>query len=97
MTTQEVSIEEIEQRWKRLTSRREDIIRSKTKVETILDSRKKILKETISACRVAGFDPDTLVEEVRRKKQVLSLKLDAFDADLTSAEQMLAPMLKEIG
>ena len=95
--TKEMSIDDIEQRWKDLTERRDTFVQNKTRVETILDARQKALKEAIAACKAAGLDPDTLVDDIIRAKEVLSLKLDTFSADLASAEEMLAPMLKEIG
>jgi len=96
MEEREVSVEELENRFKALNQRREALQQNKMQVEAELNSRKRELKNLMKLAEDAGFDPSNLKEEIRRLKQVLTVKLDTFQADLEAAEKIVQPMLKEV-
>jgi septal ring factor EnvC (AmiA/AmiB activator) len=89
-------IEELERRHKSLTERRDELQRGKDKVEAELSAHKRSLKALMDKARKEGFDPDNLQEEVRKLTRVVSVKQDTFEAELTTAEKILRPMLQEI-
>jgi hypothetical protein len=88
--------ETLEAKHKRLTSKRDELMKSKMKIEAELSVRKRALREAMDECRKQGFDPDTLAEDIKKLKEVLSVKLDVFEADLVHAEEQMKPLLKEI-
>ena len=93
----EMTTEEIIQKHKDLVAKREKLLTSKITIEAELNSRKRALKDAIEACKSAGYNPDTLAEDIKKLKEVLNVKLNVFEADLTTAEDLMKPMLKEIG
>jgi chromosome segregation ATPase len=96
MEEHEASVEELENRFKTLNQRRETLQQNKMQIEAELSSRKRELRNLMKQAEEAGFDPSNLKEEIRRLKQVLTVKLDTFQADLEAAEKIIQPMLKEI-
>lgn len=88
---------DLEDRYKSLIRRKERLSIDKAKVDQELASRKKSLKETLEACKAAGFNPDTLEDDIKKSTEVLSLKLDAYEKDLDSADQILSPMVQDLG
>jgi len=90
-------VEDIDARYRALIKRRETTHQNKVRVEAELQARKRALKEAMGACEKAGWDPNNLQEEVRRAREVLDIKMDNFEADLDTADNILKPMLKEIG
>jgi len=96
MATTEKTVEELEAEYKQLNQKREAVNQGKMQVVAELGATKRDLKATMEECKKAGFDPDNIQEEVRRSKEVLSIKLDNYRADLATAEAQLKPMLKEI-
>jgi uncharacterized protein (UPF0335 family) len=86
----------LETRHQNLTQKRVELQSYKVQIEAELAARKRELKKLMKQARESGFDPDNLKEDIRRKEQVLALKLDAYEADLTAAEQTIRPMLQEI-
>ncbi|OPZ38440.1 MAG: hypothetical protein BWY99_01629 [Synergistetes bacterium ADurb.BinA166] len=93
----DASVEDLDARYKSLMKKREALVHSKVMIEAELSTRKRTLKEGMEECKKAGFNPDNLSEEIQRLKNVLTVKLDAFQADLEGAESAMKPMLKEIG
>lgn len=90
-------METLEQKYKRLNKRSEQLQQNHTKVKTELEFRKRSLKSIMDECINAGFDPNTLEEEIKKKEEVLQIKLNNYESDLDIAEKQLEPMLKEIG
>jgi hypothetical protein len=89
-------IEEIEKRFKELKTRNQIASDNKTKIVTVLDMRRKDLKEKMQACRDSGNNPETLEQDINHLCEVLDIKMNNADADLTAAETIMAPMIKEI-
>lgn len=92
----EKSLEEIEARQKQLVARRERFITNKAQVEAELGARKRQLKELMDKVRKEGMDPNTLPEDIRRMKEVLTTKQDMLEAELAAAEKALQPMIDAI-
>jgi chromosome segregation ATPase len=88
--------EELEARHKRLIERASALEKSVTKVEAELEAHKRVLRQHIDECRKAGFDPNNLEDEISRCMEVISLKLDTFEADIKAGEALISPMLDEI-
>lgn len=86
--------ESLDDRYKTLAKKRDVIQSQKQRVEHELASRKRALRESLEACKAAGFDPNTLEEDIRKSSEVLALKMDSFERDLTSAEEVLRPMIQ---
>lgn len=93
----DVSQDEIIKRYKTLSQKRDQLLTDKIKIEAELSARKRSLKEAIDSCKSAGFNPDTLTEDIKKLKEVINVKLDIFEADLKNAEDIMKPMIKEIG
>ncbi len=91
-----MSIEDLDERYKRLVQRRDTLQQNKNRIEAELEARKRNLKAQMEAAKKEGFNPDLLPEEIRRSEEVLILKLDNFEAELDEAERILKPMLEEI-
>jgi chromosome segregation ATPase len=94
--TEEKTIQELDARYQSLQKRREALMHSKLQIEAELSTRKRSLKEAMEECKKAGFNPDNLQEEIQRLKDVLTVKMDTFEADLDAAETAIKPMLREI-
>ena len=87
---------DIESRSKSATARYNVLVTSQMKVEAEHEARKRALRSITDDCRKAGFNPDTIADEIKKMKEVISVKLDVFEADLTSAEDQIRPMMKDI-
>lgn len=96
MDDRELSAEEIENKHKELNRRRETLQQNKMQIEAELNSRKRELKNLLKQAEDAGLDPKNLKEDIKRFKQVITVKFDTFEADLGAAERLIQPMLKEI-
>lgn len=86
----------LDDKYKSLSTRREALQQSKTRIEAELEARKRALKAHMDAAKKDGFDPNTLREDIKRIQEVLAIKLDNFEAELDEAEQKMKPMLDEI-
>jgi hypothetical protein len=93
---EEKSIEDIEQKFKSLTTLRDALQSDVNRILAARDERKRSLKETIDECKKEGFNPDTLPHDIQHLKQVLITKLDVISADITEGQNMIRPMLREI-
>ncbi len=94
--TEEKTIEELESQHKALVARRELLQNNINKISAARDERKRTLKETIEECKKEGFNPETLQSDIQHMKNVLSTKMDVISSDLSEAEAIVRPMLKEI-
>ncbi len=81
---------------KALLERRDKLKDDKARVDAELDARKRQLKKTMEDARKEGFDPDNLKADLQKKVEVLEVKLNNFDADLTEAEKIIRPLLEEV-
>jgi len=89
-------IERLESEWKNLQQRFQTFTDNKSKVTTVHEMRKKILRDRMQDCKNADLNPDTLEEDMRAACQVIDIKMENFKADLTAQEEILAPLLREI-
>jgi chaperonin cofactor prefoldin len=83
-------------KYKKLQEKRTKLLDDKRRIEAELNARKRALKDALDACRSAGFNPDTLAEDIKKLKEVLYVKLNVFEADLAAAEEKMKPLLAEI-
>lgn len=93
----EVSVEDLERTHKACVQRKQALETNKARVDAELSVRKKALKEAMEDCKKDGFNPDTIEQDIKHMKQVVSVKLETFSADLTAAEEQMKPLLKEVG
>jgi chaperonin cofactor prefoldin len=89
-------IEDLDERYKTLSHRRDTLQKNKNRIEAELEARKRNLKAQMEEAKKAGFNPDNLQEDIRRSEEVLLIKLDNFEAELEEAERAMTPMLEEI-
>jgi len=89
-------IEDLDEKYKRLTQRRDALQKDKTRIEAELEARKRNLKAQMEAAKKEGFNPDNLRDDIRKSEEVLALKLDNFEIELDEAESAMKPMLEEI-
>lgn len=82
-------------RYEFLVGERDTLMKSKLQLEAELTVRKRVLKDVMDECRQAGYDPDNLADELRKAKEVLSLKLDIFESDLKAASEIINPLILE--
>jgi hypothetical protein len=92
----EENMTDLEARYKRLSEQREICLRNKIRITTVLETRRKELKDAIAACKAAGYHPDNLEADLAQAREVLIVKLDALEADLNAANEVMKPMLREI-
>ncbi len=92
----DIETEDIEARYKRLSTKRESLVASKMKLDAELAVRRKALRDAMEECKKQGFDPDTLAEDIKKMREVLVVKLNVFEADLLDVEEQIKPLLKEI-
>ena len=90
------SVQDLEARYQALMVRHDKAGKNKVEIEAELAARKRELKKLMQQAKDAGFDPDNLKEDIQRKQQVLAVKLDNFDADMSAAEKIVQPMLREV-
>lgn len=83
-------------RYKQLQVRKGTLDSNKVKIEAELAVRRRSLKEALDQCRELGLDPDDLDKQIKALKEVITVKLDLFEADLKTAEEQIKPMLAEI-
>lgn len=88
--------EDLDEKYKRLSRRRDSLHQDKTRIEAELETRKRSLRLQMEAAKKEGYNPDNLMEEIRKSEEVLALKLDNFQAELDEAERVMKPMLEEI-
>jgi chaperonin cofactor prefoldin len=89
-------IEDLVARYENLSARRSELIQNKVKIETVLTERRRTLKKVMDEATEAGLDPNKIQEEVQRAKEVVMMKIDNCEVELTEGENILRPMLKEI-
>ena len=89
-------IEDLDEKYKCLTQRRDALQKDKTRVEAELEARKRNLKAQMEAAKKEGFNPDNLRDDIRKSEEILALKLDNFKIELDDAENAMRPMLEEI-
>jgi DNA repair exonuclease SbcCD ATPase subunit len=89
-------IEDLDEKYKRLSRRRDSLQQDKTRIEAELEARKRALKSQMEAAKKEGYNPDNLQEDIRKNEEILALKLDNFEAELADAERVMKPMLEEI-
>lgn len=92
----EKTTDQLDVEYKALSARRNKLVSDKLRVEAECNTRKRLLKEAMAECKEAGFDPNNLQEEIRRAKEVLTIKMDNFRTELDASEEMIKPMLREI-
>lgn len=88
--------EDLAERYKSLSQRRDTLMRDKNKIEAELEARKRNLKAKMEEAKKEGFNPDSLADDIKRSEEVLRLKVDNFETELDEAERKMAPMLDEI-
>ena len=94
--TNNISLEDLETRYKTLTQRGGILSQDKVRVDAAQTENKRTLKNIMEECKKNNWDPNTIQDDNRRAKEVLSLKLDNYESELNAAEVILRPMLKEI-
>lgn len=90
-------MDELEEKYKVLTNRRQKLVDQKTAIKAELAARRRALKSLMDEAREEGFDPDNLAAEIQHLSQVITVKLENYEADISAAEEMIQPMLAEIG
>lgn len=90
------SSEEQIRRYKELLDRRASLDKKKTSLMATLQERKRVLKGHIDACKAAGYDPNTLREDLQHMVEVAKVKNDTFAVEIEAGETMIKPMLAEI-
>ena len=95
-TSPSKAIDDLDEKYKRLSRRRDSLQQDKTRIEAELEVRKRALKNQMEAAKREGYNPDNLQEDIRKNEEILALKLDNFEAELADAERVMKPMLEEI-
>jgi len=95
-TSPNKAIDDLDEKYKRLSRRRDSLQQDKTRIEAELEARKRALKNQMEAAKREGYNPDNLQEDIRKNEEILALKLDNFEAELADAERVMKPMLEEI-
>ncbi len=91
-----MDISKEEARYKDLVGRADNVNNAKIRLEAKRDSFRSQLKEAMDEAKDAGLDPNNIEEEVQKAHQVLTIKLDNYQADIEAAETIAKPMLKEL-
>ncbi len=89
--------EDILKKFRDLSKRKNDLMVRKNTIETILKTHKDNLKNEMAKCKEEGFDPSSLEDEIDRNTQILTVKLDSWESELSQAEKIISSIEKEIG
>lgn len=89
-------MDDLESKYKAYTAKRDKAIQNKVKIETTLAERKKNLKEAMDECKKAGYNPDTLAEDLKKLKEILLVKISIAESDLNIVDEQINNMMKEI-
>ena len=76
-------IKDIEKRYKELKTRCQEATDNKTKITTVLDMRRKDLKDKMQTCRDDGYNPESLEQDIARACEVLDIMNDYSQTDET--------------
>lgn len=89
-------IDQLESDWKVLKPRADKLEINMAKISTVRDQWKKELKEHLATCKTLNVDPENIEDEVRKLYEVARIKKDNVEGDLKAAEEIVAPLLKEL-
>jgi hypothetical protein len=90
-------VQRLEEKASKLSTRVEALEKAKLAIEAERDARKRALKALMDECKKElGIDPNDLEDEIKKSKEVLSVKLQIIERDVEVAEKVLIPMLAEI-
>lgn len=90
------NIDELIAKHTRLTNDHKKLSNNVSTVNSELLVRKNELKRLMAEIREAGLDPNNLGSEVRRLREVLTVKLNNFESELKDANKIIDPMIREI-
>jgi hypothetical protein len=93
----QVSSEDQELRFKRLSQEGAALEKDAALVEAQLEAHKTTLRNLMDECRNdLGVDPNDLPGEIRRMEEVLRIKLDTYESDIKAGQELISPMIAEI-
>ena len=77
--------EDLDEKYKRLSKRRDVLNQDKNRIEAELEARKRALRVQMETAKKEGYNPDSLKDDIRKSEEILALKLDNFEAELDQA------------
>jgi archaellum component FlaC len=90
------NVDDLQSKFNRLSTQHKGLSDDMTLAKSELSARKNELKRLMDQVRDSGYDPNNLAAEIRREIEVLQLKLDNFESEITDAQKIIAPIIKEI-
>lgn len=96
---EEKTIEQLEAEYKAAYADREALVQKKMRLEAELGARKSQLSAELEQFKkdFPNMDLNNLPEEIRRRTEVLAIKLDNFKVECAATRGIIDPMLKELG
>lgn len=93
------TIEQLEEEFRVANAERDRLLADKMRLEAELNTRKRQLAEELDQFRKEhpGIDPNNINEEIRRREEVVAVKLDVYKAEIAAAREAIDPILRETG
>lgn len=92
----DTEIDSLENRYNSSLARRDVLKNNISTISAELSAHQRNLRKLMDEAIENGHDPDNLKEEIRKDIEVVSLKLDAFEADLEAGEKIVKPMVDNL-
>jgi len=86
----------LEKKYANLIRRQEEVKNNKSIIDAELGARQRRLKECMDEIKAAGYDPDNLKDEISKIENVIKLKINTFEVEISAAEKIISPMMEEI-
>ena len=91
-----MDVNSLDQQLSSLFSRLKKLNQSHSTILGILQAKRAELRKLMDETIALGYDPNNLDKEIKKLFEVLSLKIQNFEAEISKAEELLNPMLKEV-
>ncbi len=93
---QNSDIKAIEEEYQSLCAKLSVLEKEHSRVSAAAEERKRNLRNDLEECRQAGFNPDTLQQDLQRNREVIITKLGVLNADIAEYGEQLKPLVAEI-
>lgn len=87
---------DLKEKWKTLSSKRENLLKRKATIETTYEVRRQQLKSLEDECRQLGFDPETLSNDVEELRKKVETEMSEFEKNLDEADKKISSIEKSI-
>lgn len=87
---------DLKEKWKILSSKREDLLKRKASIELTYEVRKQQLKNLEDECQQLGFNPETLPQDVEKLRKEVETEMADFEQNLEDVGNKISSIEKSI-